>query len=91
MTARHGSDLVEDGYRRVAGTEEVRVERVHPPVPDGAPGGHERLAGHLPTEDALTLLVRLDAAKDVLLDRFEVQQADEEFQGRAHKPMFAGR
>ena len=83
--------LVEDGHGRVAGPEEVGVQRVHLAVFDGAPGGHERLAGHLAAEDALAVLVGLDATEDVDLDRLEVQQVDEEVQGRAHAPMFAAR
>src|ERR1700728_2604324 len=57
---------------------------------DGAARRHERLPRDLSAEDALALLVRLDAAKDVDLNRFEVEQPDEELQGRAHRPMFAG-
>ena len=83
-------DLVEDRHGRVARPQEVRVERVHVAVLDGAARRHERLPGHLPAEDALALLVRLGAAEDVDLDRLEVEQADEELQGRAHRPMFAG-
>ena len=63
---------------------------MHVAVVDGAAGGHERLPGDLPAKDTLPILVRLDAAEDVLLYRFEVEQADEELQGRAHGPMFAG-
>ncbi len=83
--------LVEDGHGRVAGPEEVGVQRVHLAVFDGAPGGHERLAGHLAAEDALAVLVGLDATEDIDLDRLEVQQVDEEVQVRAHAPMFAAR
>ena len=64
---------------------------MHPPVLDGAPRGHERLCGDLAAEDALALLVRLDAPEDVDLNGLEIKQIDEELQGRAHSPMFAGR
>ena len=63
------------------------MERVHAAVLDGAARRHQRLAGHLPAEDALALLVGLGAAEDVDLDRFEVEEIDEELQGRAHRPM----
>ena len=76
--------LVEDRDRRVAGAQEVRVQRVHPAVLDGAPGRHEGLPGHLAAEDALALLVGLGAAEDVDLDGLEVEQVDEELQRRAH-------
>jgi beta-glucosidase len=62
-----------------------------PAVLHGAAGRHERLCGHLAAEDALALLVGLDAPEDVHLNGLEVQQIDEELQGRAHAPMFAGR
>ena len=84
-------DLVEDGHGRVARPQEVRVQRVHPSVLDRAAGGHERLPGHLAAEHALALLVGLDTPEDVDLNGLEVQQVDEELQGRAHPPMFAGR
>ena len=63
---------------------------MHPSVFDRAPGGHERLPGHLTAEDALALLVGLRAPEDVDLNGLEVKQVDEELQGRAHPPMFAG-
>ena len=84
-------DLVEDRHSGVAGPQEVGVQRMHPAVLDRAPGGHERLARHLAAEDALALLVGLDAPEDVDLNGFEVKQVDEELQGRAHAHMFAGR
>ena len=62
-----------------------------PAVLDRAPRRHERLRGDLAAEDALSFLVGLDAPKDVHLNGFEVKQIDEELQGRAHAPMFAGR
>ena len=62
-----------------------------PAVLDGAPGRHERLRGDLAAEDALALLVRLHTPEDVDLNGLEVKQIDEELQGRAHPPMFAGR
>ena len=63
---------------------------MHPSVLHRAPGGHQRLSRHLAAEDTLALLVGLDAPEDVDLNGFEVKQVDEEFQGRAHPPMFAG-
>ena len=78
-------DLVEDGDGRVAGPQEVRVQRVDPAVLDRAPGRHQRLPGHLAAEHPLALLVGLDAPEDVDLNGFEVEQVDEEVQGRAHR------
>ena len=84
-------DLVEDGHGRVAGSEEVRVERVHAPVLDRATRRHERLPGHLAAEHALAFLVELGAPEDVHLNGLEVQKADEELQGLAHGSILAGR
>ena len=52
-------DLVEDRHGRVAGPQEVGVQRVHEPAAfvDRAGGGDERLAGHLAAEHALAVLV----------------------------------
>ena len=63
---------------------------MHPSVLDGPASGHECLCGNLAAKDALALLVGLDAPEDVDLNGFEVKQVDEELQGRAHPPMFAG-
>ena len=54
---------------------------MHLSVLHRAAGGHQRLARHLATEDTLALLVGLNAAEDVHLDRFEVKQIDEELKG----------
>ena len=70
-------DLVEDRDLRVTGAKEVRVQRVHPAVLDGATRGDERLGGDLAAEDPLALLVGLGAAEDVDLDLLEVEEADE--------------
>ncbi len=54
------------------------MQRVDPPVLDGAPRRHERLGRHLAAEDPLALLVGLHAPEDVDLDGLEVEQVDEE-------------
>ena len=77
-------DVVEDRRRGVARSQEVRVQRVHEAVLDGAPGRHEGLPGHLAAVDTLSFLVGLDAAEDVDLNRLEVEQVDEELQRGAH-------
>ncbi len=77
-------DFVEDRNLRIARTQKVRVQRVDVALIHGAPRRHECLGGDLSTEDALTLLVGLDPAEDVLLDRLEVEQVDEEIEGVGH-------
>ena len=84
-------NLVEDGHGRIAWAQEVGVQRVHLAVLDGSPCRHQRLARHLATEDALALLVGLDAAEDVDLDWLEVEQVDEEVEGFAHPPILPPR
>ena len=83
-------DLVEDGDGGVPGPQEVGVERVHPPELHRAARCHEGLGGHLAAEHLLALLGGLDAPEDVDLDRFEVEQADQEVEGLAHRDMLAG-
>ena len=51
-------DLVEDRHRRVAGAQEVGVQRVDRPVGARRAGrGDQRLAGHLAAEHPLAVLV----------------------------------
>ena len=49
----------------------------HPSEVDRAGGGDEGLAGHLPAEHALAVLVGRDATEDVDLDGLEVEQGHE--------------
>jgi hypothetical protein len=78
-------DVVQDRDRRVAGTQEVGVERVDPALRvDGAGGGHEGLARDLAAEDPLAILVGLPAPEDVLLDLLEVEQLQKLVECRSH-------
>jgi putative flippase GtrA len=61
------------------------MERVHlAALFDRASGGHQGLSRHLPTEDALALLVGALASEDVDLDGFEVEETDERVEGVGH-------
>jgi hypothetical protein len=62
------------------------MKRMDLPVFDGASRRDQRLARHLAAEDTLPLLVGLCPPEDVDLYRLEVQQVDEELEGRAHGP-----
>ena len=77
-------DLVEDRHGRVAGAQEVGVQRVHEAagIVDRAGRGDQRLAGDLAAEDPLAVLVGRAAAEDVDLDRLEVEQRHEVVEGR---------
>ena len=58
---------------------------------DRACRGDERLTGNLTTEHALAVLVGLDAAEDIHLDRLEVEEFDEIRQCVSHPVMLPRR
>ena len=76
-------DLVEDRHGRVAGAQEVGVQRMHQPVAlvDRACRGDQCLSGHLSAEDPLAVLVGGGASEDVDLDRLEVEQRHQVVEG----------
>ena len=70
--------VVEDRDGRVAGPQEVGVQRVHDPVGvDRAGRGDQGLAGDLPAEDPLQGRLRLAPAEDPVPDRLEVEQGEQ--------------
>ena len=70
----HALDVVDNRPRGVARQQEVAVQRVGDPLRrHSAYGGHQRLAQHLPAKDALPAVLRAAAAKQVLLQRLQVQ------------------
>jgi hypothetical protein len=77
-------DVVDDRDARVAGSQEVRVQRVHHSVLDRAARGHKRLSRDLATEHPLPVLVRAQATEQVDLELFEMQQLDELVQRTSH-------
>jgi hypothetical protein len=78
-------DLVQDGRGRVAGPQEVGVQRMHQPVAlDGAGGGHQRLARYLATEHPLAVLVGRAPAEQVHLDHLEVEQGHQVVERALH-------
>ncbi len=82
--------LVEDGDRRVAGSQEVGVEGMDPADFDRAAGGHQGLGGDLAAEHPLPVLVGADASEDVDFDGLEIEQVDEEIECVAHRPILPG-
>ena len=76
-------DLVEDRHRRVAGAQEVGVQRVHVALRlvDRAARRDQSLAGHLTAEHPLALVVGRAPAEDVDLDRLQVEQRHEVVDG----------
>ena len=71
-------DLVLHRDTGISRPQEVGVEGVDGAVVvDGSRCRDQRLPGHLTAEDSLAILVGIDAAEDVDLDRLQVQQIDE--------------
>ena len=61
------------------------MQRVHVALVDGAAGRDERLAGDLPAEHPLAVLVGAQPAEEVHLELLELQQIDQVVQRRAHR------
>ncbi len=79
-------DLVDDRDRRVTGTQEVGVQRVHRAVGlHGAARRDQRLARDLPPEHPLAVLLGRDAAKEVHLEGFEIEQRDQVVERSSHE------
>ena len=82
--------LVQDRRVGVAGPKEIRVQRVDVAALDGPARRHQRLGGHLASEHPLPVLVGADPTEDVDLDGLDIEELDEEIEGVAHDPIFAG-
>ncbi|GAA3413198.1 hypothetical protein GCM10018952_28900 [Streptosporangium vulgare] len=71
-------DVVDDRNRRVAGPDEVGVQRVDVAVVGHRPSrGDQCLGGDLATEDTLDALLRATPSEDVELDLLQVEQVQE--------------
>jgi len=81
LTVADAVDGVQHRDRRIAGTQEVRVERVRGPSFDGAAGSGQRLRRDLPAEQPLALAALVLAAEDVALDLLEREQLDQPVHG----------
>ena len=77
-------DLIEDGDPGIARAQEVGVEGVRRIPLDRASGGRERLAEHLPAEDALRAHLRAAAAKQVHLQLFEIEDSQQRVERLGH-------
>ena len=76
--------LIEDGLRRIPGPQEVRMERVGLALVHGSAGRHQRLAQHLPPEDALRAVDRALAPEEVHLQVLQVQQIQQLVESASH-------
>ena len=73
-------DLVDDRHLRVAGEQEIGVQRMRRALRhalDGAASRDQRLADDLAAEHALPAALRRAAAKEVYLERLEIEDGDE--------------
>ena len=77
-------DLIEDGGLRIARAQEVGVEGVRRVALDRASGGGQRLAEHLPAEDALRAFLRAAAAEQVHLQLFEIEDPEQRVERLGH-------
>ena len=66
------------------------MERMHATAVHRAAGGHQGLRGDLAPKDALSLLVGLNAPKNIDLYGLEVEQRDEEIQSARHEATCTG-
>ena len=70
-------DVVDDRHLRIAGQQEIGVQRMRRPALDGAGGGDQRLADHLAAEHALPADLRAAAAEQVHLELFEIEDGQQ--------------
>jgi len=89
MTVADAVDLVDDRDLRVAGSQEVGVQRVDRATLDRPAGRDERLARHLASEDAQALIFRAATAEQVHLELFQVEDLEQLDQRALHRALVA--
>ena len=77
LTVTNPIHFVEDRRLGIARSQKVTLERVGVATNNGATGGHQRLAHHLPAEHPLRAFLGAAAPKQVDFDSFEVEQLDQ--------------
>jgi hypothetical protein len=80
-------DLVDDRHLGIAAEQKIRVQRMRRArrdVLDGAAGGDQRLADHLAAEHALPAVLRRAAAEQIELERLQVENFQQSFDGGRH-------
>src|SRR5205807_2116741 len=77
-------DLVDDRHFWVAGEQKIGVQRMRRAAVDGAAGCHQGLADHLAAEHALPPDLRAATAKQVHLERLEIENVENGLDGRRH-------
>ena len=74
------------GIAGLAGPQEIGVQRMRLAVRlDGARGRDQRLAEHLAAENALPAIFGAATAEEVVLERLQVEDAKQVFDGGRHR------
>ena len=70
-------DLVNNRNLRIAGQDEIAMQRMRQPALDGAARRHHRLSDHLSAEYPLPARLRAVAAEQVHLERLDIEDGDQ--------------
>jgi len=89
LTVAQPLDLVDDRNLRIARQDEIAMQRMGQAAFDGAACRHHRLSDHLPTEHPLPARLRAVAAKQVHLDRLEIENGNQVNQAFGHGSAFS--
>ncbi len=81
-------DLVDDRNLRIARQDEITMQRMRQAALDGAACRHHRLADHLPAEHPLPARLRAGTAKQVHLERFDIENGNQVDQAFGHRCAF---
>ena len=77
-------DLVDDRDLRIAGQDEIAMDRMRQPALDGAAGRDHGLADHLAAEHALPARLRAVAAEQIHLELLEIEDGQQVDQALGH-------
>ena len=70
--------LINDGHRRIAGSDEIAVQTVASPILDGTIGRRQGLGHNLPAKDTAACLSPMtQATKQVHLKLFQLEQVQQ--------------
>src|SRR6185436_13916050 len=81
-------DLVDDRDLRIAGQDEIAMDRMRQPAFDGAAGRDHGLPDHLTAEHPLPARLRAVAAEQVYLELFEIEDGNEVDEAFGHDGAF---
>ena len=85
LAVANALDVVDDRHFWIAGQNEISVHRMREPALDRAARGHQRLADHLAAEYPLPADLRRAPAKQVHLERLEVEDGQKFLDGGGHE------